>query len=287
MFTQYTNNEMFINPACVGTKEAMSFTLLHRQQWVGFPGRPITTTFSAGIPLMHEKMGIGLSYLNEKIGVLDRNLIYASYAYRVRTNTKGILSFGIMGGVHMQLEKVTELPTVDKGDPDFSTDLPVVTTPNFGFGVYYYTDKYYAGFSIPRLLDDHLKFTSEGEYDKKLHFSFNILTYYLTGGYVFNFSPFFKLKPHMMVKLAANSPVEFDINVDALIREKLWAGLAYRSNADVSAMVGIQITPAFLIAYSYDYQVTGISKHSLGSHEICLSYLFDYKGKKILSPRYF
>ena len=43
MFTQYMFNETFINPGYAGSKEAMSATLLHRQQWVSFAGRPITT----------------------------------------------------------------------------------------------------------------------------------------------------------------------------------------------------------------------------------------------------
>jgi type IX secretion system PorP/SprF family membrane protein len=288
MFTQYMNNEMFINPAYAGAKGAMAFTILHRQQWVGFPGRPITTTFSINAPLMQSKMGIGLCYLNEKIGVLNRNLIYASYAYRVRTGTKSYLSFGIMGGVHLQLEKVTDLHTTSLNvDPTFSTNLPTVATPNFGFGIYFNTDKFYASFSIPRLLDDHVRFSPEGVYDKAVKFNYKSFTYYLAAGRLFTISDNFKLKPHMMVKMAINTPVEFDINLDALIRERLWLGLSYRSNADISAMAGLQITPAFLISYSYDYQVTGIRQHSGGSHEICLSYLFDYRGKKIISPRYF
>jgi len=66
MFTQYMNNEMFINPAYAGAKNALAVTLLHRQQWIGFPGRPITTTFSVNAPLMLGKMGVGLSYLNKR-----------------------------------------------------------------------------------------------------------------------------------------------------------------------------------------------------------------------------
>src|SRR3954471_23198586 len=77
MFTQYMFNEVFINPAYTGSKEAMSATLLHRQQWVNFPGRPITTSFSLHGPLEGNKMGVGLSILNEKVGVMNRNLVYA------------------------------------------------------------------------------------------------------------------------------------------------------------------------------------------------------------------
>ena len=111
LFTQYMFNEMFINPAYAGSKEAMSATLLHRQQWVNFPGRPITTSFSLHGPLMQNKMGLGLSVLNEKIGVLNRNLVYVSYAYRLKTGDNGTLAFGLMGGIHNQLNKFSTLKT--------------------------------------------------------------------------------------------------------------------------------------------------------------------------------
>src|SRR6478736_7092385 len=83
LFTQYMFNETFINPAYTGSKEAMSATLLHRQQWVSFPGRPVTTSFSLHGPLLGTKMGVGLNLLTEKVGVMNRTLIYATYAYRL------------------------------------------------------------------------------------------------------------------------------------------------------------------------------------------------------------
>lgn len=97
MFTQYMFNEMFINPAYAGSKEAMSVTALHRQQWINFPGRPVTTSFSLHGPLMQNKMGLGLSVLNEKIGVLNRNLAYISYAYRLKLDKKQYACFWFNG----------------------------------------------------------------------------------------------------------------------------------------------------------------------------------------------
>ena len=287
MFTQYMNNEMFINPAYAGAKEALAMTLLHRQQWVGFPGRPVTTTFSINTPLYQNKMGLGLAFLNEKIGVLNRNLIYLSYAYRIKTGTRSFLSFGLMGGVHLQLNRLGDVNPTEPGDPVFSANTPLVGTPNFGFGMYFNTDKFYASFSIPRMLDDNITYNSAGTLIKNVSFKLKSWHYYLAAGRMFTISDNFKLKPHAMMKVAINSPIEFDINLDALIIEKLWLGVSYRSKADISALAGIQILPTLLISYSYDYQITPIRKFSGGSHEILVSYIFGYKGKKIISPRYF
>ncbi len=289
LFTQYMFNEMFINPAYTGSKEAMSATVLHRQQWVNFPGRPVTTSFSLHGPLLQNKMGLGLSVLNEKIGVLNRNLVYLSYAYRVKTGDKGHLSFGLMGGVHMQQNKFASLKTNDDGtfDPQLSQNSTNLMSPNFGGGIYFNTKTFYTGISIPRMVDDRMLFSTNGAALQSTKVSASQFTYYFTIGNMFTLSDNLKLKGQAMVKAVQNAPIQYDISANFLIKEMIWAGVSYRSNAAVAAIVGIQINPQFLVSYSYDYSINEIQKYSQGSHEIGINYLFSYKGKKVVTPRYF
>jgi type IX secretion system PorP/SprF family membrane protein len=287
MFTQYMNNETFINPAYTGSKEALAVTLLHRQQWVGYSGRPVITTFAAHTPLIRDEMGVGVCYLNEKIGVMNRNLLYAGYAYRFRVAPGSFVGLGLMGGVHLQQNNVSKLNTVNPDDPRFSADIPMVATPNFGFGIYYNTHTFYAGFSVPRLLDDHIERSGEGFHIKSVRFDIRSLHLYFTAGRVFSVNRNFILKPHLMMKAVANAPVQFDANLNVLLLEKLWAGISYRSNTDIGILAGVYITPTLLLSYSYDYPTTGMQKFSGGTHEIVLGYVFAYGGKKINTPRYF
>jgi type IX secretion system PorP/SprF family membrane protein len=287
MFTQYMFNEMFINPAYAGSKEAMAVTALHRQQWVSFPGRPVTTTFSLHGPLQDNKMGLGLSVLNEQVGVLNRNLVYLSYAYRMKAGKEGKLSFGLNAGIHNQVNKFSQIKTTDEGDIQFTNNTPNVITPNFGFGTYYYTKRLYAGLSIPRLVDDHVLFTSTGDVLKTTKISPSKFHYYLAVGYLFDISESLKLKPQFMLKAVQNAPANFDINVNALIKDMVWVGVAYRSSSDIAGLVGIQLGPQFTFSYSYDFPLSKIQTYTQGSHEIALGYLFTYKGKKLVTPRYF
>src|SRR3954468_14614657 len=141
MFTQYIFNEMFINPAYAGSKEAMSATLVHRQQWVNFPGRPITTSFAIHGPLMENKMGVGLSVFSEKVGALTRTLIYGSYAYRIKVHEGGTLAMGLMGGLENQTNTYSTLKLTDvegaPADPQFANASLMAV--NFGTGLYYNT----------------------------------------------------------------------------------------------------------------------------------------------------
>lgn len=291
LFTQYMFNETFINPAYTGSKEAMSATLLHRQQWVSFPGKPVTTSFSLHGPLQNNKMGVGLNLLTEKVGVMNRTLIYATYAYRLKFADKSTLAMGLMGGIENQVNRLGTLKVSNDvaapTDPQFS-NTPNVLAPNFGTGVYYNNKSLYVGLSVPRLLDNTVEYTSSSaSSEKSTKFDASKFTYYLTAGYLFDLDEDFKLRTNVMMKAVKNAPIQFDLGANLLIKEFLWTGLSYRTGSAVSVILGWQINKQFLCSYSYDITVNQIQKYSSGSHEIVLNYLFSFSGKKITTPRYF
>lgn len=292
MFTQYMFNEVFINPAYTGSKEAMSATLTHRQQWVNFPGRPITTSFSLHGPLEGNKMGVGLSILNDQVGVMNRNLIYASYAYRLKLDNKNsTLALGLMGGLDNQMNKLNTLKVSNDAsavaDPQFGNS-PNVVAPNFGAGLYYNTKTLYVGLSVPRMIDNKVKFGPDGSSTiKTTKVKPSLFTYYFTAGYLFTINDEIKLRTNMMIKAVQNAPVQVDIGANVLLRDVLWAGLSYRSGSSLAVLLGYQVNKQFLVCYSYDYGLNMIQKYSQGSHEIVLNYLFSFTGRKVITPRYF
>ncbi len=292
MFTQYMFNETFINPAYAGSKEAMSASMVHRQQWVNFPGRPVTTSFSLHGPIMGNKMGAGLSILNDRIGVLNRNLIYASYAYRLTIDEKSTLAMGLMGGIDNQVNKFSDLKITNNigatTDNQFSQNSASATAPNFGVGLYYNTKTLYAGISIPRLIQNDISFSNNtGATIKTARLEASRFTYYLTAGYLFKLTDEFKLRANTMIKLVKNAPAQIDLGANLLIKDLVWVGSSYRSKSALSALLGIQANKQLLVCYSYDYTVNKIQTYSRGSHEIALNYLFSFKSTKVITPRYF
>ncbi|MEI6019523.1 MAG: type IX secretion system membrane protein PorP/SprF [Bacteroidota bacterium] len=292
MFSQYMFNEVSINPAYAGSKGAMSATMLHRQQWVNFPGRPVTTSFSLHGPMMGDKMGAGLTVLNDRIGVLNRNLIYASYAYRIKLNKNSNLSFGVMTGVDNQINKYSNLKISDANgngvsDPTFSQSTPNLTAMNFGSGIYFNTKTFYAGLSVPRMLDNYGRFNYVGQSYKVTKLDPSKFTYYFVVGNLFKINNDLKLRANAMVKAVQNAPVQLDLGANLLINNIIWTGLSYRSNSAATLLLGVQANKQLLVSYNFDYGLNSIQKYSQGSHEIVVNYLFSYKGKKIVTPRYF
>ena len=291
MFTQYMFNEMFINPAYSGSKEAMSATLLHRQQWVSFPGRPVTTSFSLHGPVQDNKMGLGLSILSEKVGVLNRNLIYGSYAYRLKIREGGTLAMGLMAGLDNQRNRLATLKVSNDNsapsDPQFMQNTPHAMAPNFGAGLYYSTSRLYAGISIPRMIDNTIKFNPNGALVKTTRVAADRFTYYIMGGYLFDLNADLKLRANAMIKAVKNAPAQLDLGANFLMQETIWAGLSYRSNSSLSLLLGYQASKQFLVCYSYDYGLNKIQNYSQGSHEIVVNYLFSFTSRKVVTPRYF
>jgi type IX secretion system PorP/SprF family membrane protein len=285
MFTQYMFNESFINPAYAGSHDNISAALLYRNQWAGMDGAPTTQTFNIHAPAHKQKLGLGFSVMNESIGVTHQMAMYGNFAYRILM-PNSTMAFGLQGGFVNDEEKYTDVHTITPGDNQFAMDVKKYFLPNAGFGMYYYTDRFYAGFSIPRLLENKID-PAQPDAVVKNFGNLKVWHYYLSTGYVFNLSEGLKFKPSMMVKAVQNAPLELDVNANFLFRDFLWLGTAYRTGDAASLMVGFQLTQQLRLGYSYDYTLTDLQKFNSGSHEFTISYDFSFDKNRVISPRYF
>jgi type IX secretion system PorP/SprF family membrane protein len=280
MFTQYMYNEIYINPAYTGSRGQVSAVGLVRDQWVGIEGAPRTQTISIHGPLGIDKNGIGLNLLHESIG--DYNFIYTTgvYAHRVQFK-KGSLSLGLSFGLINSQENNTSLSTKDVSDPLYTVKVPNKLFGNAGFGLFYYTDKYYIGLSTPRLMHNSLNGKTFGDFNlKQLHS-------YFTSGYVFSLQNGMKVKPAVMIQNVYGAPLSIDFSVNAFINDMFRIGCAYRTGDAISFLGGIHFTPNLQVGYAYDYIISTLNAYNYGSHEIFLAYDFSLKKKRVVSLRYF
>lgn len=284
-FSQYMFNEMFINPAYAGSREQISATMVYRNQWVGLEGAPKTQTASIHGPLMNKKLGLGLTVMNESIGVTKQLSVYGNYAYRIQVGSNGAFAMGLQAGFINHQENLSEVITNEENDNEFLFNTPRVVLPNAGYGMYYNTPKFYVGLSIPRMFKNEV--AGDGSSDVTNSFEFKYWHYYLTSGYVFPVSENVKMKPSVMIKAVQGAPLNADVTLQALFMDVFWLGISYRTEDSFSALGTFQVTPKLRIGYSYDYTTTELSNYSNGTHEINLGYDFSFTKKKIVTPRYF
>ncbi len=284
-FTQYLNNEMFINPAYAGTRGCTSASILYRNQWTGIEGAPKTTTLNVHSPFKYEKIGLGLSIMNDKIGVTNQTAAFASYAYHMQVTEKGKLSFGLQGGIINVTDNLLDVVTIDPNDQEFSQNITHKVLPNFGFGTYFHTDRFYAGISVPRFIDNKINVTTLKAQSNKINP--DDFHYYAYSAYVFDAGKNVKMKPSVMIKAVEGAPVQADVNMNVLFNEIFWIGASYRTNSAVALTAQVQLNKQLRFGYSYDYTLTKLNDYSSGSHELTIGYDFSFDKAKVVTPRYF
>jgi type IX secretion system PorP/SprF family membrane protein len=279
-FTQYMYNMNIINPAYAGSYDGLAIGVLYRSQWVGLEGSPNTATFNASAPV-GKRVGVGLSFINDQIGPVIENNVYADFSYTLPLGNENKLAFGLKAGATFHDIGLVDLDAIDPSDPLLQTDINQAT-PNLGIGVYFYqTNKYYVSLSMPNMLNSvHLDDNGYKIGSETLHF-------FAAAGYVFSLSDNFKLKPNTMFKMAVDAPLSFDINANLFMYDRVEVGVGYRLEDSFIAMVNFLITPSLRVGYAYDSIVSDLNVATSASHEIFINFDIPLLKKVSRSPRYF
>ncbi|MEO6883335.1 MAG: type IX secretion system membrane protein PorP/SprF [Bacteroidia bacterium] len=287
LFTHYMYNTLAINPAYAGSREALTVTALARDQWVGFSGAPTTQTLTIHAPLQNEHLGIGLSVLNDKIGPINNTSFAVDFAYIMKMNAVSKLALGISAGADMFQANLNTLNLDQQNDVVFQNNINSHVTPNFGFGAYYYRESFYAGISVPDLLQNNYSVINQP--DGSTLVGNEQRTYFLITGAMLKVSDNLGFKPTAFLKVTAGAPAQADLTASFVIMKKLLLGAMFRTGDSFGALVGVNITEQFHIGYSYDWSFgLATSRYNQGSNEIVLRYDFIFPSdKQIHSPRYF
>ena len=287
-YTQYMYNTIAVNPAYAGSRGVLSIAALHRSQWVGLDGAPTTQTLNVHTPVS-EKVGLGLSIVNDEIGNGTNQDTYfdAVFSYTVPVSETGKLSFGVKAGGHFLNIDFNQLRNFDPSTaPSNQVNIDKKFSPNFGAGIYYHTEKFYAGLSVPNFLQtEHF----DGSGNSSSYLAQERMNWYLISGYVFEINPDLKLKPAILFKAVEGAPLQADLSVSALLNKKFSLGLAYRWDAALNALFGIQINEKLMLGLAYDREITelGNTAFNNGSFEIFLRFEFFNRYRNTLTPRFF
>jgi type IX secretion system PorP/SprF family membrane protein len=291
-YTQYMYNTISVNPAYAGSREVMSIMGLHRSQWVGLDGAPRTQTLTINTPIgSKDRIGLGLSIVNDEIGPTDETYFDIDFSYTIPTSEEGKLSFGVKAGGHLLNIDFQKLSRFNNNDGLFETNIDNKFSPNVGVGLYYHTNKFYLGLSAPNLLEtDHFDESTTSSSSTSVSFlAEERINYYLISGYVFDLSSDVKFKPAVLGKLVFGAPLQVDISANFLLYDRLTLGAAYRWSAALSGMVGFQISDALMIGFAYDRETTelGQTQFNDGSYEVMLRFELFKKYNRMLTPRFF
>ena len=287
-YSMYRFNGLYINPAYAGSHDVLNVMAIYRHQWVKVPGNPQSASVAMHAPLKNDKIGLGLIYNYDQLGVTKTNSINANFAYRIAVGkNKNIrICLGISAGADNYRANLNSIAVVDANDPNFSGNNQNRWLPNVGFGFYAYSERFFVGLSVPRILANKLDaktsvFETSTNVARQYH---NIL---ITAGYVFNLGKKVKFMPSMLVKyVPLHAPVSFDFNMCFIFIDRIWLGAGYRLNDSYNFMLAVNVSKQIRIGYSYDLTVSPLNKYTSGSHEVMASFDFNFTSKRVVSPRH-
>ena len=284
MYSQYMFNMLGVNPAYAGSREASSFNFFQRSQWIGLQGAPQTTSFSFDQSILNKRAGWGIQFYDDKIGVEKADGINIMGSTRIQVSENGILSGGLsLGLMNYRIDLMNVTGRFTPNDPAFYSNLNK-WMPSLGLGVYYNTDNFYAGVSIPNILKSRL--TAFDLIRSGLQ-KVNQKHIFLTTGIVIPINEDLKLKPSTMIKMVEGAPIEADFNTNVWLRDIIGLGVSYRTGDAVIGMAEIQANQNLRFGYAYDMTISPLKFYNTGTHEIMIRYEIGNFKTKIKSTRYF
>lgn len=287
-YTQFMYNTVAVNPAYAGSRGMLSAIALHRSQWVGLDGAPLTQSVSIHSPIGFSNVGLGFSVVNDQIGPASETYGNIDFSYSIPTGLDSKLSFGLKAGGHVLNVNLRDIDIPDPSDPRFLQNVDNKFSPNLGLGAYFHTQRFYVGLSAPNLIkSEHFQLSNN---DTGASFvATESIHYYLTSGYVFDVNDVIKLKPAIMVKAVAGAPLQADATVNMLFNEKLTLGASYRWSAAVSGLLGYQVNDQVMLGLAYDRETTalGNATYNSGSYEVFLRFELQRYYDRMETPRFF
>lgn len=279
LYNQYLFNQSMINPAYTGINNVLNATALARGQWIGVDGAPVTNTLNISSSFLMNKVGAGLLVVSDKYGASNNIEIQAMYSYRIEMLNGRSLSFGLQTGYINYKYDLSKLNQEQEDQALLSTDDNVSKT-NFGTGIYYKTDNYYLGVSIPRILNADVEDGDTNSTRYQRHF-------YISGGYLFDQLISVKFKPSVLLKVVDGQPASIDLNASFLLKEALWVGATVRNFNAVGLNGQFEISNQLRLGYSFELPLNGLSDNSFGTHELMVSYDLEIFSGHAIGRRYF
>ncbi len=280
-YTMYYFNGFVINPAYAGSWDHAGVTVMGRKQWVGLNGAPTTGSLAFHSPVGKSLHGIGISMIGDKIGVTQQYTLNGAFAYRMQVGP-GKLGMALQLSATNYQADFTSVPRENVSDPAFAGNMVNVWHPNAGAGLYYNTERFFAGISTPRLVKNKLYETGVTGLtgSRYVHFL-------ATVGGVINLNESIQFKPSTLIKFTETGQWAMDLNASFLFNQKFWAGISYRHQDAIAGVVEYMVSPQFRFGYSYDFTLSKLFNSQSGSHELMIGWEFTGSKKGLSSPRYF
>lgn len=280
-FSQYYIQPYVINPAAMGQFDNINGSVIFNKQLVGFNNSPLYLQVDASFPIGKTGFYLGPTILHDRIGAFDQTRIGANFAYRIKLNIKHYLSFGINASAIVANGRFGEVSVINPGDPSFTTNVLGAWSPDFKLGAHYFTDNFYVGFNVGNLVVNKFLQTGSGS-TNQIQVNGEDMHFYLMGGWQKKFGPNWKIRPNALIKYVPGSPLQIDINANAVYRDMIGFGLSYRTTSTLVVNANYNINGFLIIGYAFNWGLGYATRTDYTGHEVMIA--FRVKNAKRIIP---
>jgi type IX secretion system PorP/SprF family membrane protein len=279
-FSHFTFNKFAYNPAYAGARGSLDALALYRQQWSGFEGAPTTMYLNAHTPFAGQRGALGLAVAADRIGQASTQAVTGAYAYHIPLKGGRTLSLGLSGSLEQYRFRWSASEALDTDDAVLLTGDDASLNPNFGAGAFLRGQRFYAGFSVPRLMKG-------GEYLDRSRQNRSSRTSYLMAGYMARLNSQLQLLPALLLSYNPAAPPDLDLNLTALFMDAFWLGSSFRLGDSVDAMAGMALSNGIRLGVCVDFTTSDLQKFTNGSWEVLMTYTFRCRNCEVSHIRFF
>lgn len=281
LYNLYYYNQLMINPAYAGLYKDVTLNLISRKQWVGIEGSPLTNflSFSSSVG---KRFGVGAMVIDDRLGINSSQEGQIAFSFKVISKEETVLSLGVQGGLINYRYDYSKLNLEYMDDEDLDMNRTQFSRSNVGTGIFFRTEKFYVGVSVPRILNVQVNdgMTASTRYQRH---------YYISGGFIINntFKNLVRLKPSFLLRMMPNGQQALDVSLHALFLETIWAGVTVRNFDALGANGQFQVSQRLRVAYSFELPTNSLLSQNFGTHEVSLLLAFSPLGTQQKVVRYF
>lgn len=268
-YLMYRYNMNILNPAYAGVSDKSEIALGIRKQSMDLQDDATTqyASFSQGVG---EKMGLGVSIVNDKVFISKQTDVVIDASYELQINNTTNLYFGMKAGGAFY---AVDFNSLGENDPVFNSNVSTFS-PSIGVGAYLKSERYFLNISMPNLvlneiqkptIDANGNANTDGGVTEKFHM-------YLGGGYKFTVSESIDVTPTVFSRFVTDDSVLVDVSAIADYEDIIEAGLTYRLDTSVLFSVYLKILDRTHFGYAYEATTSEYSNISSGTHEFVVRF---------------
>jgi len=261
LYSQYMLNPLLINPAYAGLTNNFNAMAGYRTQWTGYEGNPQTFYTSAHTSLVDNKVGTGVLLINDRLGNVSTTEANVSFAYKLNFSNS-TFSFGMRTGLLSYKANYSNLNLYDPNDIAF-TGSNRGTRANLGVGAILKSEKYFIGFSVPRLLPS--TFDNGGQ-----EFQLYNQHFYLLGAYVHYLNEHIRLKPSVLLRGVQGAPLSADVGFNININAMYTAGIFTRNFGTYGFLFQALVKEKFRFGYVFELPTNQSVGSQFATHELAI-----------------